>query len=158
MPRLTTAPRSACATAAASSVAPTWMSTVAFVVVALLALGLGARLAAGAWQTGRAERFEQPAVRARLVYVYMHGCGWCEKFTPQWAAFEGKYAAKLRAVGVAVERLEQGEPAARELGVRSFPTVLLLVPADGRRVEFKGERTADGLASFLAENGFPLSA
>lgn len=155
------APRGAAASpgcGASSSEAPRWMATAAFVVLALLALALAVRLmlhwgdaAGGALAP---EGFEAP--RARLVYVHMHGCGWCERFNPAWDAFVRSRGPALTRAGVAPEKLEASEPGAKALAVRSFPTVLLLVSEGGRRVEFDGERTDEGLVAFLAANGFAL--
>lgn len=132
----------------------------AFVILALLALTLVyvyfLRPAVMAPAAG--ERFQPPPARerfaeqARLVYVYMDGCGWCERFTPVWASFVDEYGERLALAGVAAERVEAADPRAEGLGVASFPTVLLVAP--GRpAAKFEGERTVAGLADFCAEHG-----
>ena len=143
--------------------APRWMVVVAFLVVVLLAVTLMVRLLRpGRPRGGGAQPFGEPfeeGPRARLVYVYMDGCGWCLRFDPEWQKFARERRADMKRAGVQAERVESqsAEAAALPRGlVTGYPTVLLL-PAGGKPpVVFQGERTPAGLAAFLSSHGLPL--
>jgi Thioredoxin len=138
--------------------APSWMVYTAFALVAALALALAYQflvrptfLAASAASRER-ERFEEAPER-ELVYVYMNGCGWCQRFTPVWDAFEAKHGAALaKGANLKLVKYEAGAPEAGAYKVEGYPTVLLDV-GDGRHVVFGGERSEKGLLAFLADNG-----
>jgi hypothetical protein len=113
--------------------------------------------------TVRREKFESaPRASARVVYLHMNGCGWCEKFDPVWADFTARHGAALSKAGVALEDYDSADPQAAPLlkHARGFPTVLGL---KGDRVAtFDGERKiadlkafADGLAAAEGFEGGP---
>lgn len=158
------------------------MIIAAFAVVSLLALALAYQylyvpvanadpfpssssvMTAGggmAWWRARGDEEEEgfsssEKKKAKLVFLYMNGCGWCEKFSPHWDSFVGTYGDRLAKVGVSVASYERSDPAAKAYSadVQGYPTILLVKDADV--VLFKGERTPQGLVTFLQENGFVL--
>ncbi len=80
-----------------------------------------------------------------LVYFYMNGCGHCKKFSPVWDQFAGNYKGNLN-----IRKVERAD-ASDELDkyqIKGFPTVLLL-DGNGGKKEFYGERTIQGLESFV---------
>ena len=88
------------------------------------------------------EGFGQPK---ELVYFYMNGCGHCKKFSPTWDQFASRYSGNLK-----VRKVERSD-AGSELDtyqVKGFPTVLLL-DGNGGKKEFQGDRTIQGLESFI---------
>ena len=87
----------------------------------------------------------------KIVFLHMSGCGWCERFRPEWDAFVAQHGADLAARGVAVEDHERSDPRAEAYSayVSGYPTVLS-VDSDGAVAVFKGERTVAGLAEFAA--------
>ena len=86
--------------------------------------------------------FGQPK---ELVYFHMNGCGHCKNFTPIWDQFSSSYSGNLKLRKVeradAVSELEKYE-------VKGFPTILLL-DGNGGKKEFQGDRTIQGLESFI---------
>jgi len=95
-----------------------------------------------------AERFEE-STTPKLVFLYMNGCSWCEKFAPEWTKMENKYANVL-----SLHKIERNDPDAKKYSehVAGYPT-LLLEKKDGKIVKFAGQRTVEGIEAFLKENG-----
>lgn len=129
------------------------MIYLAFAVVVLLGLTVVYVNVMRYW--GRTnERFEeQPKAKGAVVYVYMDGCGWCERFSPVWASFVDEHGPAMLAAGVRAEKLEGDDPRAAAYGVRSFPTVLFDAGDGKAPAVYDGERTVAGLAAFAAEHG-----
>ena len=88
------------------------------------------------------EGFGQPK---ELVYFYMNGCGHCKKFSPTWDQFASSYNGNLKIRKV--ERADAGSEL-ETYQIKGFPTVLLL-DGNGGKKEFEGERTIQGLESFV---------
>jgi thiol-disulfide isomerase/thioredoxin len=137
------------------SAAPKWLVVGAFLLIAALLCALAYSFAKPQMQM-RNERFQQPD--AKLIFLYMNGCGWCDKFKPQWDAFVKSYGAPLAASGLTLASYERSDPAAAAFKstVDGYPTVLL-VTGDGSVVKFSGERTPAGLAAFLSANGYSVN-
>lgn len=148
--------------------APSWLVVCAIVLLALLAIVLVYRwyvtiaapaVVAGtagvAGVPGRDTFFSQPP--AQLVFLYMDGCGWCEKFKPHWDAFVSEYGASLSAAGVTTGSYERKDPKAAAFGqVDGYPTVLLAVQGKPP-IKFQGDRTPDGLIAFVRDNGYQIA-
>lgn len=142
------------------------MIYLAFCILALLALTLAyaymIRPAMRQLMAPRrvAEPFEEPqqaaAGKRRIVYVYMDGCGWCERFTPVWASFVDENGKRLQAAGVEALRVVSSDPRASRYDVRAFPAVLFDAGGGAPPVPFEGERTVAGLVKFLGDNGVSL--
>jgi hypothetical protein len=130
-----------------SGAAPSWMVYVAFALVATLALALAYQFMVRPALSARTERFQ--GAERKLVYVYMNGCGWCQRFTPVWDSFAAKHGS---VPGLRLLKVESSDPEAGAYRVEGYPTVLLDM-GDGRHVLFGGERTEKGLLAFLADNG-----
>ncbi len=88
------------------------------------------------------EGFGQPK---ELVYYYMNGCGHCKKFSPVWDQFASSYSGNLKIRKV--ERNDAGDEL-NQYQIQGFPTVLLL-DGNGGKKEFQGDRTIEGLNSFI---------
>jgi thiol-disulfide isomerase/thioredoxin len=157
LPKLTAIkrPKAAC-----SQPAPRWMTILAFSLVALLAAALIfqflLRPASGAVARpiGMAERFDELKPKTpdtEFVFLYMDGCGWCDRFKPTWKEFVATYERALRDKGVRLLAFESKDPNAETYKpVKGYPT-LLLVKKD--TVVFEGDRTVAGLTAFLNANG-----
>ena len=89
------------------------------------------------------EGFGQPK---ELVYFYMDGCGHCKKFSPVWDQFSSSYNGNLNIRKV--ERNDAGDEL-NQYQIQGFPTVLLL-DGNGGKKEFQGDRTIQGLNSFIS--------
>jgi thiol-disulfide isomerase/thioredoxin len=139
--------------------APRWMVVSAFVIFALLAAVLVYQYlikpVAGAGGPMRGpstvDMFTGEA-GAQLLYFYMDGCGWCEKFNPEWAAFGRQYKSHLEAASITAEKVDgASDPRATKFGVNGFPTIMI-VDASNAVHKFEGsERTAAALAVFVQD-------
>lgn len=92
--------------------------------------------------------------RAELVFLYMDGCTWCDKFKPVWDELVSKHGERLENdMGVKLVSYERSDAAAEPLmtHVRGFPTILL-VKDDGKDVvTFEDDRTVPSLLAFVAK-------
>ena len=88
------------------------------------------------------ENFGNPK---ELVYFHMNGCGHCKRFTPIWDEFSGKYNGEVK-----LKKLERNEAGDMldKYEIQGFPTVLLL-DVQGNKKEFQGDRSVQGLESFI---------
>ena len=88
------------------------------------------------------ENFGNPK---ELVYFHMNGCGHCKNFTPEWEKFASGYNGNIKLKKL--ERAEAGDLLTK-YEVQGFPTVLLL-DEQGNKKTFEGERSVQGLESFI---------
>ena len=143
--------------------APEWMVYTAFALVGLLVLALVYQFllrplmgggGAPAWREGYVEASKQGG---ELAYLFMTGCGWCERFSPTWDEFTSRFKGELNGAGVKARKIESSEAAAAayKKNVQGYPTVLFTRP-DGSVSKFEGERTTEGLVAFLKQNGVDL--
>lgn len=65
----------------------------------------------------KSETFQE---KTKLIYMYMNGCGWCNKFNPTWDKL------KLIKMNIALEKIERRDkPKKYNDYVRGYPTILL---------------------------------
>lgn len=92
-------------------------------------------------------RFHVPT----FVFYSLAGCPHCENLKPEWRALEEDYDGN-----VSLRQVEATDPSnakeLRELGVESFPTLLLFLP-DGQILQYTGPRDAASIAKFLKTMG-----
>ena len=170
--------RSTPATCPSKAPAPSWMLLAAFAILVLLAVTLiyqyfvrsprqeGFKSKQEKQQKRASESFDVPSelsqgskatATATLVFLYMNGCGWCDKFKPEWERFSSTYGPSLTANGVVMVSYERSEAGATQYEnyVQGYPTVLL-AKSDGNATVFQGDRTPQGLAEFLNQNGYAV--
>jgi len=81
-----------------------------------------------------------------VVFYHMNGCGMCESITPEWESFVEENP------DITTRKVESGESEATEMGITSYPTILLL-DGDGQMVaEFDGNHTAENFKQFFDDN------
>jgi thioredoxin-related protein len=135
------------------------MVYIAFGLLTVLALAIVYKTVLSPPRRSPYESFEDAAAipkkaDSKIVFMYMTGCGWCEKMRPHWDSFKTTNADRLRALGVTAAAYERSDPAAAALKehVDGYPTVLF-VASDGKTVtKFEGERTPEGLLAFVEKN------
>jgi hypothetical protein len=134
------------------------MVYIAFGLLTVLALAIVYKTVLSPPRRSPYESFEEAAIPkkadSKIVFMYMTGCGWCEKMRPHWDSFKTTNADRLRALGVTAAAYERSDPAAAALKehVDGYPTVLF-VASDGKTVtKFEGERTPEGLLAFVEKN------
>jgi hypothetical protein len=142
--------------------APRWLLVLAAVLVSLMVAALlisyvvlpAASIPPAVFARPQAQAQAQTesffAQGSKILFLYMNGCGWCEKFRPQWDEFTKKYAAELSSLGVEAAAYERSEAESREFTpqVSGYPTVLFVSPS-GSVTKFEGERTEDALIAFV---------
>ena len=90
-----------------------------------------------------------------FTLYYMDGCPHCERIMPDYKKFAaaGQFASNGKKT--TIRALEQGDPsAAPELeanNVSGFPTFILST-ADGKNIEYQGDRTVAAMQAFIKKN------
>ena len=87
----------------------------------------------------------------KLIIAKADWCGHCRKAAPEFSKL--KQASPLTLGSgqkVVVEELDadKDKEAVAELGVKGFPTMMVVKPG-GEKVEYPGERTYDAVVAFL---------
>jgi hypothetical protein len=85
----------------------------------------------------------------------MNGCPHCESILPAYKDFAAAGQIVTNGKKTKIRMLEQGDPsAAPELeanNVSGFPTFILST-ADGKNLEYQGERTISAMKDFISKN------
>jgi thiol-disulfide isomerase/thioredoxin len=87
---------------------------------------------------------------AELVIATWKQCGHCVKAKPEFDRLSSLELPKLRdgsAVTLRMLDADSDKSEIASLGIQGYPSILFL--KDGQRIEYSGERTADGIISFL---------
>jgi thiol-disulfide isomerase/thioredoxin len=109
-------------------------------LIAILVLRIYARASREGFQSGGNE----------LVIVKAEWCGHCKRARPEFERLVSASPMKLKdGSSVTIRMLDEKENKSEvePLNVRGFPTILLF--KDGTRLEYEGERTYNGVMSFL---------
>jgi Thioredoxin len=112
----------------------------------------------------------KPSSVIQVVYFYMHGCGHCQTFMPEWDKFAGAALAhKDSRYVLETSKHEQGESTNKLVDeyvnkrqiVSYFPHVRMIHSKNGQTIadeEYKGDRTVEalnaGLKSFVERQKF----
>jgi hypothetical protein len=90
-----------------------------------------------------------------FTMYYMNGCPHCESILPDYKKFVADGQFRLNGKKTQIRMLEQADPAAApELEARSikgFPT-FILGTADGKFVEYQGDRSIGAIKNFIGQN------
>ena len=81
-----------------------------------------------------------------LLLCHMNGCGHCDQLMPEWDSF-----ARENKTDVLTKKVEANEDSSlmKKHEVEGFPTILLL-GSNGEKLDtYDGDRTKDGLLSYL---------
>ena len=81
-----------------------------------------------------------------LLLCHMNGCGHCDKLMPDWDKF-----ARENKTDILTKKVEANEDTSlmKKHQVEGFPTILLL-GSNGEKLDtYDGDRTKDGLLSYL---------
>ena len=96
----------------------------------------------------RYEGFESKVV---LSYFYLPGCGWCQKFNPEWDRFVEMVKTEKIDVEVRKVNAEEARDEVKKENIQGFPHIHLKSKS-GERVDYEGERKAEELVKFVKEN------
>ena len=90
-----------------------------------------------------------------FTLYYMNGCPHCETILPEYKKFAAAGQVITNGKKTKIRMLEQGDPnAAPELearNVKGFPTFILNT-ADGKYIEYQGDRTVPAIGQFINQN------
>ena len=90
-----------------------------------------------------------------FTLYYMDGCPHCESILPEYKGFAASGQIVQNGKKTKVRMLEQGDPSAapelEENNVKGFPTFVLKT-ADGKVIEYKGDRTIPAITEFIGKN------
>lgn len=142
--------------------APSWILVTAFIVIALLALALVYQffirfMLHSPGPAVSSEKFSSMPQGDSLVYMYIDGCMWCEKFSPEWDKLVKKQGAALSAAGVSYAKIDghSDDPRIAGIDVKGFP-MIVFIPAGASgagAISFEGgSRSAATVAAFVAEH------
>ena len=82
----------------------------------------------------------------KFVLFHWKNCGHCKKMMPEWEKFETMYKGKI---GVGRVEKDEAPKFVEKLGVKGFPTIMLLDEKDKKLEDYSGERKADAFMNFL---------
>ena len=82
----------------------------------------------------------------KFVLFHWKNCGHCKKMMPEWEKFETMYKGKI---GVARVEKDEAPKFVEQLGVKGFPTIMLLDEKDKKIEDYSGERKAEAFMNFL---------
>ena len=88
-----------------------------------------------------------------FTLFYMNGCPHCEDIMPdfsKWAA-AGQFLANDKSVKIRKLEREEAGPLLDQKNIKGFPT-FVLTTADGRDIEYEGERSSSGYEEFILKN------
>jgi thiol-disulfide isomerase/thioredoxin len=74
-------------------------------------------------------------------------CGWSKRFQPEWDEFSKNVSGGVKAIDVKCDD-DKNQQLCKEFEVPGFPSVIAMV--NGKRHEYRGERTAKALKEFVA--------
>jgi len=90
-----------------------------------------------------------------FTLYYMNGCPHCESILPEYKKFAASGQVNMNGKKTKIRMLEQGDPnAAAEIearNVKGFPTFFLST-ADGKHLEYQGERSVPAIGQFISQN------
>lgn len=116
---------------------------IALLFVALVVLRMSMK---GAWSL---DGFQDKA-GAKVVIAKADWCGHCRKAAPEFEKLRQASPISLangQSAVVEVLDADQNKAEVAELGVKGFPTILVM--KGGERKEYPGERTYEGVVAFL---------
>ena len=97
------------------------------------------------------KRYEGFESKVSLSYFYLPGCGWCQKFNPEWDRFVELVKSEKIDVQLRKVNAEEARDEVSKEKIQGFPHIHLKNP-DGERVDYEDERNAEALLKFVKEN------
>ena len=91
------------------------------------------------------EGFDQSRAKS-FVFFHWDKCGHCKKMMPEWDKFQNSYSGDIE-----IKKVERSDNKQMidDLGITSFPTLLVLDENNGKLAEYSGERKASAFKKFL---------
>lgn len=95
------------------------------------------------------QRRANAAYTDTFLFFYADWCGHCKSFMPQWSRFTASASRSQPGMTTLAIESSNGNAAGARFNVDSFPT-LIYVDRTGRRHDYTGPRSSEGLLSFVA--------
>ena len=88
--------------------------------------------------------------KTKIILYYSDGCGWCQKFMPEWTRFEQIAKQKLNSLNLQVIKIscDKNQNTCQIENIQGYPTVILY-KNNKKITEFSDERTAEKLIEFI---------
>jgi len=96
--------------------------------------------------TKKKEGFQE--AKAKVIYFYNDGCGYCQRFEPEWQKFE----ANASSVGVSTQKVQPSEnmELAKKYQVQGTPTIIMVMGE--KTVDLSQYRTSTELVDQIKKN------
>jgi len=95
-------------------------------------------------------------IAIKLIYFFMEGCGWCERFLPQWNLIKEKVDKKdlehIKLYEFERNEIQSNERALKiqkHVEVNGFPTIIVKINNDYHKYE--GNRTICDILKFIKQ-------
>jgi hypothetical protein len=93
-------------------------------------------------------------IAIKLIYFFMDGCGWCERFLPQWNIIKEKIDSNdlknIKAYQFERSELKSNERALKiqnHVEVNGFPTIVVKI--NDEYYKYEGNRTISDILKFI---------
>ena len=85
--------------------------------------------------------------KEKFVLFHWKNCGHCKRMMPEWEKFTTKYEGNI-----SVKKIEKDENPSliEKLGIKGYPTIMLLNGDDSKKETYSGERTSEAFMKFLS--------
>jgi thioredoxin-like negative regulator of GroEL len=93
------------------------------------------------------ENFADTQDEIKIYNFNTEWCGWSKRFQPEWDEFSKNVSGRVKAIDVKCDN-DKNQQLCKEFEVPGFPSVIAMV--NGKRHEYRGERTAKALKEFAA--------
>lgn len=85
----------------------------------------------------------------KFVLFHWKKCGHCKKMMPEWEKFESMYNGNI---GIGRVEKDESPKFVEQMGVKGFPTMILLDENDKKIKDYSGERNAEEFVNFVKSN------
>ena len=84
----------------------------------------------------------------KFILFHWEKCGHCKKMMPEWNKFESSYNGSVN-----VGKVEKDEDPAliEKMGVKGYPTIMMLDENNNKIADYSGERTASAFMEFVKQ-------
>lgn len=94
------------------------------------------------------------SIAIRLIYFFMEGCGWCQRFLPQWELIKNvinnKDLVGIKTYEFVRSELKNNERALKiqkHIEVNGFPTIIVKI--NDKYYKYEGNRTLTDILKFI---------
>ena len=95
-------------------------------------------------------------ITIKLIYFFMDGCGWCERFLPQWNLIKDKIESKdLKYIkpyefeSIELKSNERALKIQKHVEVKGFPTIVVKI--NDEYYKYEGNRTINDILKFIKQ-------